>query len=1643
MLQTLSKKSFVFVCILLISFSNVDLSVWGEVSTRVGSMIRQRNIVDKMYLARTNTKVVDNFKGGVIHAEAAQSASSLQYTAAVGPVSGSTSANYVYASFFNPSGSGKYAVIKHIAIRGNAVTAANYVNLTVRRITAAGSGGVLMQPAEIPKKNTSSVDPVLQVRYAGPTVTLAGTVDSRILGQPMAGAAGDITSNRDITFGASDEKIVLAAGEGIAVYQEAAGDADHRIYATIEWEEQVSAPTALDEFLFAFPRVENAAAINYTYNSFFNPAASGKTAIVKRIWFGSESCDGAAVYTNNIVLRRTSSASAGTQVLASNVPEKNNAGATSVMEFRHTNVTVSTSTFGGADARIANVTPCGAAGQAIGWQMIDFQSQDEDLILQAGQGIALMSDAAGNANQIVRMIVEWQEVTSGNTPATQNEYMWASSRVEVAAALNTTFYTFFNPATSTKTISIKRLTIRVNADTAATYSNVQFRRLSAAPTTGTLINRNDISKKHTGSSTSTVDIRWCGAACATAITATYAGTTDSDILSVVAPGAVGQLSGQRDIIFNGMEDLVIKPGQGIGLYLDRVAGDIDHYIKIGLEWDEESSGPSAGNEFMVDISPVAGVASNPYTYGTLFNPAASGKRAIIKHISIRTDAIGAAAFLPLQVRRITAASSGTQITAANMVMKNASSTSSVMEVRRSGVTTTYAGGSDSKLIGLYTPNAVGSAVAPSTNTYFEYYFENDEDIVLAPGEGIGVYTDTANGNTNHLVDIILQWEETASVPSVVGDFLLTTGPSVSTSTTSFAYTLSSFFNPATSTKDFIVKRIGITANRSGTQVAPGSVTVSLKRISDAWGGTTLATANMPKKNNSTSASDGLVRYGGGYVLAAASTSRILSTIGPTAINMVTGQTRSEIVPGDELVLRPGEGLALVQETQSGDVLTQYHATYEWAEATYTGAVKLTQAAYRFFTNNNSSSVTTTLAATSTPATLTAAGQAFRLRLAVAVASSSLQKGEMFRLQYVDKGSGSCSAPSGGTPSGWTNVTNKTSVAFLDNALANDGVLYVASSSDPTDGARTMLPQTYNETGAFSNASSTIYDGQDGLFDFVLYDKDASPSTTFCFRAVKAARYLYLAGSNSQGHQADGTTNNVTTFRQLGSSSNWKSATFKSGVNYALRGDGTLWAWGDNASGQLGQGNVLDPVYTIVQVGTSSDWISMSKGFSYLLAIKNNNTLWSLGANSQGDGGVATTTNPVTSLTQIGSATNWKLAARGFENSFAIKTDGTLWGWGGNAYLQLGSTTAATTSTPLQIGASTWKDITTGGGSRSETTIGIRSDGTLWAWGGNTDGLFGAGASSTATTATAAQIGVDTDWEYVSAGNNHVVGFKSNGTLWAWGSNAFGAIGTGASSTSIMVPTQLGTSTDWLDVSGTTSGGYALKPNGDMWFWGFNSSGMRGNGTTNNIAALEKVTTGLFVADIFGGSATGGFIAEATSTFDTYAVYPEITTYGGQSLSFSISTTTVYFGTLSTAQTKYASSTSTSGSTSEVEAHTVTVTTSASSGYSLTLRGASLTSAANSNHTIAPLGSNTAPSIGSEQFGIRAVATGGNGTVVSPFAASGFAFTSTATTSSQLGQSASGNGVSTVYSVRMMSNIAPTTEAANYSTSLVYVVTANF
>jgi len=195
--------------------------------------------------------------------------------------------------------------------------------------------------------------------------------------------------------------------------------------------------------------------------------------------------------------------------------------------------------------------------------------------------------------------------------------------------------------------------------------------------------------------------------------------------------------------------------------------------------------------------------------------------------------------------------------------------------------------------------------------------------------------------------------------------------------------------------------------------------------------------------------------------------------------------------------------------------------------------------------------------------------------------------------------------------------------------------------------------------------------------------------------------LYAWGINQQGQCGQGNTdpNSYSSPVQIGSLTTWKQGCTTEDWCAALKSDGTMWAWGQNTVGQLGQGNTTS-YSSPVQVGSDTDWAVMTIDVkNTLYGIKTGGTLWCCGENSHGQLGQGNTTD-TSSLVQVGSLTNWKLITTGDRCAVAVKTDNTLWAWGSGLNGCLGQDSTTDYSSPIQVGSATdWLSVGTDGQGR--------------------------------------------------------------------------------------------------------------------------------------------------------------------------------------------------------------------------------------------------------------------------------------------------------------------------------------------------------
>jgi alpha-tubulin suppressor-like RCC1 family protein len=289
------------------------------------------------------------------------------------------------------------------------------------------------------------------------------------------------------------------------------------------------------------------------------------------------------------------------------------------------------------------------------------------------------------------------------------------------------------------------------------------------------------------------------------------------------------------------------------------------------------------------------------------------------------------------------------------------------------------------------------------------------------------------------------------------------------------------------------------------------------------------------------------------------------------------------------------------------------------------------------------------------------------------------------------------------------------------------------------------------------------------------------------------------------------------------------------------------------------------------------WDKISSGAYHTIAIAHDGTLWAWGYNNTGQVGNGTVVNQNIPV-QIGTDTDWVTVGAGYYHSFAIKSNGTLWGWGYNLNRQLGNNSTNDSLIPIQIGADTnWSKISGG----EDFSVAIKTNGTLWTWGSDSQGQIGNGVSAGANLVPT-QVGTATDWAQIDAGRYHVIALNTGGGVFLWGDGGYGQLGTGLgndiqtpnlisgtsgvlkidacargsaiilSDNSLWTTGLLGSSSsysfgkfqtanNWTNISVGFSHIIATKLDGTLWAWGDNSLFQCSSSTTNTFSNPYQVS----------------------------------------------------------------------------------------------------------------------------------------------------------------------------------------------------------
>ncbi len=385
----------------------------------------------------------------------------------------------------------------------------------------------------------------------------------------------------------------------------------------------------------------------------------------------------------------------------------------------------------------------------------------------------------------------------------------------------------------------------------------------------------------------------------------------------------------------------------------------------------------------------------------------------------------------------------------------------------------------------------------------------------------------------------------------------------------------------------------------------------------------------------------------------------------------------------------------------------------------------------------------------------------------------------------------------------------------------------ASYTLPAGGSIQAVRAAFRYGGSVSPCTSGVYDDRDD----VAFAVETVPSRKskqlvgggFHSLLQHEDGTVWAWGGNTSGQLGDGTTTTRLTPVRVVGLDNVKYLAAGRTHSLALKNDGTVWAWGDNTYGQLGDGTLTNRS-TPVRVQGLSGVVAITTGDWHSVALMSDGTLRAWGDNGTGKLGDGTYTNRSTPV-QVSGLTGVLVVSLGSNHSLAMKQDGTVWAWGNNDNGQLGDGTTVRRPTPVQVQGLSGCLALSGGIVQS---LALKQDGTVWAWGGNGAGQLGDGTSIDRLTPV--QVSGLSGVSAISAGSHQALAMKQDGTVWGWGYNGYGQLGDGTTTNRHSPVQTLGLSQVVSISAGTNMHSLALTKDGSAWAWGYNGYGQLGDGT---------------------------------------------------------------------------------------------------------------------------------------------------------------------------------------------------------------------
>ena len=384
----------------------------------------------------------------------------------------------------------------------------------------------------------------------------------------------------------------------------------------------------------------------------------------------------------------------------------------------------------------------------------------------------------------------------------------------------------------------------------------------------------------------------------------------------------------------------------------------------------------------------------------------------------------------------------------------------------------------------------------------------------------------------------------------------------------------------------------------------------------------------------------------------------------------------------------------------------------------------------------------------------------------------------------------------------------------------------------------LLSGTPTDTGTFNltyvvRGTQPATTGSTGVVVLTVTSESSSVSAggqTSC--ETKSDGTIWCWGRNNFGQLGNGTTGLSKVPVQVGSGQDWKAVSTSGASTCGIKTDGSLWCWGLDNWGQLGIGRG-QPRLTPVRVGSSTQWATVSTSWFHTCATRANGSLWCWGQNNRGQLGDGTTTTKGRP-TQIGTARTWAEVTTGGWHSCGTRTDGTAWCWGQNAFGQLGNTRPDIQPTPVRVGTGTgWVQLSAGWAH----TCGVTADGHASCWGFNNRGQLGDGTR--ALRRAPAPVTGDHIWTSISTGDASTCGIDNTGSAYCWGSNRYRQLGDG-SGQGQLVPTLVRSDHPWVSIEAGWFHVCGGLDTGVTACWGNNELGQVGNGTLVDQPVPEEV-----------------------------------------------------------------------------------------------------------------------------------------------------------------------------------------------------------